>query len=148
LTAEGGGSIIRHVRRIRVGLPLGHLEHQVLEEVWRRGEATVREMRASLAEPLAYTTVMTTLDRLYRKGILQRRREGRAFVYAASAPREEFERSVVTDLFSSLLSSDLLSAQPLLSSLVEAVVGRDRLLLNELEELVREKRRELQRKDR
>ena len=49
---------------------LGHLEFQVLEILWARGESNVRDVAEKLARPLAYTTVMTTLDRLFKKGFL------------------------------------------------------------------------------
>ena len=49
---------------------------------------SVREVRSGLGDGLAYTTVMTTLDRLYKKGLLERQRDGRAFRYAARASRE------------------------------------------------------------
>jgi predicted transcriptional regulator len=121
----------------------GSLERRVMDIVWERGEASVRDVHASVDSGLAYTTVMTTLDRLYRKGALIRRKEGRAFLYSASAPREEMERSMLADLLGGVLAK---SKRPLLSSLVDELSRRDLVLLDELESLVREKRRELRRK--
>jgi predicted transcriptional regulator len=51
---------------------LGPLERKLLEEVWSRQSVTVRELVAGGKIRLAYTTVMTTLDRLYKKGLLDR----------------------------------------------------------------------------
>ena len=80
--------------REAVTLAIGKLEREVMEEVWRRGESSVRAVHEALGGRVAYTTVMTTLDRLYKKGLLDRRKEGRAFVYAARVSAEEFERSI------------------------------------------------------
>ena len=53
--------------------PLGPLEVTVMEILWARGESNVRDVVDRLDRPLAYTTVMTTLDRLFKKGLLLRR---------------------------------------------------------------------------
>src|SRR5271169_2241346 len=66
---------------------LGPLEERVLEALWRRGPATVRELMEGGYHDLAYTTVMTTLDRLFKKGVLTREAEGRAFRYTARFTR-------------------------------------------------------------
>ena len=125
-------------------LALGKLEREVIEEVWRRGEASVREVHKAFGERAAYTTLMTTLDRLHRKGLLDRRKEGRAFVYSPSLSREEFERIVAKDMIYGLLGRN---AEPVLACIVEAVSERDRELLDELDRLVKEKRRELSLKE-
>ena len=85
---------------------------------------------------------MTTMDRLFKKGLLTRRKVGRAFVYAAAASREEVEGAVANELVQSLLQRDG-EPLPVLSSLVDAVSEQDRALLDELERLIREKRRAL-----
>ena len=119
---------------------LGSLERDVMALVWRRGDVNVRDACDELGSIVAYTTVMTTMDRLFKKGLLTRRKVGRAFVYRASASRAEIEGAVATELVHSLLQRE---GQPLpvLSSLVDAVSDRDRALLDELERLIREKRR-------
>ena len=129
---------------VRTGL--GNLEQQVIEIVWRRGEVTVRDVYARLDSKVAYTTVMTTLDRLFRKGLLARTKLARAFVYSASATREEFDEMVTSDLVSGLLSGDWSEPLPFLSNLVEAVGEQDRSLLEELERLVKTKRRQLRKR--
>jgi predicted transcriptional regulator len=67
---------------------LGDLERAVMEVVWSRGAVTVRDVQDALTprRALAYTTVMTVMARLADKGILHRRRRGRAFVYRAAQP--------------------------------------------------------------
>jgi len=119
---------------------LGSLERDVMALVWRRGELNVRDACDELGSIVAYTTVMTTMDRLFKKGLLTRQKVGRAFVYRASASRAEIEGAVATELVHSLLQREG-EPLPVLSSLVDAVSDRDRALLDELERLIREKRR-------
>lgn len=126
-----------------VSAGLGTLEQQVLDIVWGGGDVTVRDVHAQIGGSIAYTTVMTTLDRLYRKGVLDRTKPARAFVYAATGTRKEFEDSIANDLVSGLLANQWPAPLPFLSNLVDAVGERDEALLDELERLVRMKRRQL-----
>jgi predicted transcriptional regulator len=120
---------------------LGTLERDVMAVAWERGEISVRDACAHLGSTVAYTTVMTTMDRLFKKRLLSRRKVGRAFVYRAAATREELEGAVATELMQTLLQGHRGEPLPLLSSLVDAVSERDRALLDELERLIHEKRR-------
>ena len=95
-------------------------------------------------ERTAYTTWMTTLDRLYKKGLLAREKEGRAYFYSPRLTRQEFERGVAEDVLGELLARGG-GAEPLLACIVDAVSEHDRALLDELQRLVEEKRRELRR---
>lgn len=65
------------------------LELEVMKTLWQLGEATVRQVNAELnrRRPLAYTTVLTLLDRLTRKGAAGRRKQGRAHLYRPLIPR-------------------------------------------------------------
>ena len=120
---------------------LGVLERQVMNVVWDAGEINVREACERLGAAVAYTTVMTTMDRLFKKRLLARRKVGRAFVYTAAATRDQLEGAVASELVQSLLQQHGGEPLPLLSSLVDAVSDRDRALLDELERLIHEKRR-------
>ena len=121
---------------------LGPLEQRVLELLWRSsGPRTVREVQEGIGGALAYTTVMTTLDRLFKKGLLERRREGQAFLYAPGQSREDFAAGLLRQGLDRLLGRG--SAGPLLASFVDAVSEHDRALLPELERLVRSKERSL-----
>ena len=124
---------------------LGTLERQVLEIVSAGEDITVRDAHAQLGGRVAYTTVMTTLDRLFRKGLLARTKRSRAFAYSALATPDELDGIVASDVVSGLLDGDRSAPLPFLSNLVEAVGERDRALLDELERLVRLKRRQLSR---
>lgn len=111
-----------------------------MEAVWRHGAAvSVRDL-VSEFEGTAYTTLMTTLDRLHRKGVLDREKAGRAFAYTARYTRDELESGMAARALESLL--DRPGAEPVLSYFVEEVSRRDARLLDELERLVQEKRRE------
>jgi predicted transcriptional regulator len=127
---------------------LGSLERSVLAFIWEHGDTSVRDACERLGSSVAYTTVMTTMDRLFKKGLLARRKVGRAFVYTAAATRDELEGAVAAELVQSLLQNDGSGPLPILSSLVDAVSDRDRALLGELERLIKEKRRAIERNDR
>ncbi len=122
---------------------LGPLEQRLLKEVWARGSATVRELLAGSETKIAYTTVMTTLDRLYKKQLLSRSAEGRAFRYAARVTQEELQRAAAGQAIQQLLGSGSATSLPL-SYLVEAVTEHDIELLDQLRQVVENKRRELQ----
>src|ERR1700722_18640182 len=72
-------------------LDLAPLELDCMNTLWPMGEATVREIRDGLAarRPRAYTTIMTIMDRLARKGIVERAKSGRAYVYRAKLTAED-----------------------------------------------------------
>jgi predicted transcriptional regulator len=123
---------------------MGHLESDVMEILWTRGESNVHEVVEQLARPLAYTTVMTTLDRLYKKGLLARRKADRAFVYVPRQSRAEWERKRAGDFLAEFLTGPTPSGDLLISCLVEAVGQQDVALLDELERRIRAKRRELE----
>src|SRR2546429_9945878 len=82
---------------------LGPLEQRLLEALWARGNATVRELLEDGHDDLAYTTLMTTLDRLFKKKVLSRQAEGRAFRYAPRYTREELHREAAGGAFRRVL---------------------------------------------
>lgn len=136
----------RLLRSLRPTTQLGPLEQQLLERLWLCKSATVRELLEDGKLNLAYTTVMTTLDRLYKKDLLDRVAEGRAFRYSPRHSAEELQRAAAGAMIRQLLGSDS-SALPL-SYLVEAVSEHDAELLDELQQLVERKRRDLRIADR
>lgn len=118
---------------------LGPLEVRVLELLWAGdGPRTVRDVHGAFPD-LAYTTIMTTLDRLYRKRVLDRRLQGRAFAYRVRLSREELFAQLATARMVQLLPMQG-STRPILSMLVEAVGRRDVSLLDDLEALVKAER--------
>ncbi len=126
--------------REAVNFALGSLEREVMEEIWKLREASVRDLHGAFGERAAYTTLMTTLDRLYRKRLLNRRKDSRAYIYSPRVSQTEFHRIVAKEIIDSLLGRD---AEPVLACIVEAVGERDSDLLNELDRLLKEKRQDL-----
>ncbi len=122
---------------------LGPLEQEVLELVWQRGTASVRDIHLAIGARLAYTTLMTTLDRLFKKGLLARHKDGRAFCYSPQATPEELARGLTRRALDGLLGRSLNGVEPLLACIVDAVTEHDRELLDDLDRLIREKRRAL-----
>jgi predicted transcriptional regulator len=114
-----------------------------MEVVWSCGESSVRDVVEKLDSRLAYTTVMTTLDRLFKKGLLDRHKSERAFMYTARLSNHEWERRRAGDLVAGFLAGPQPSRDLLLSSLVDAVGHYDAMLLDTLEEKIHNKRREL-----
>jgi len=140
--------LLRGFRRPReiACFALGRLERQVLEETWRLGEVSVRDIYRAFDERVAYTTLMTTLDRLFKKNLLERRKDGRAFVYAALVSQEDLDQGIKADVVDGLLGHGADGVEPVLACIVDTISERDRELLDELDRLVQEKKKELGRR--
>ena len=78
---------------------LGSLEAKIMRVAWDHPDRfmPVREMVALLDEGLAYTTVMTVMNRLYEKGLLRRRRAGRAWSYRPTGSNEAYIAAAMAD---------------------------------------------------
>jgi len=81
-------------------LDLAPLELDCMNALWPRGEATVRDIQQALVatRPRAYTTIMTILDRLAQKGIVERRKAGRAWVYRANVSEDAARSRAIAQL--------------------------------------------------
>jgi len=123
---------------------LGPLEQKVLDALWSLGTATVREVVRDGKLWQTYPTIMTTMDRLFKKGFLHRIPEGRAFRYSPKFSREELEVAEAIGGIRRFLGSRNVSLH--LSYLVQAVGAQDGRLLDELQSLV-ERQRAALRKD-
>lgn len=116
----------------------GELEATVMDLLWSRpGPATVRDVQRALENerPLAYTTLMTVMDRLHSKGWLTRTMEGRAYSYQPTATKEEHSAQLMTDALGSstdrtatlvhfLQQLDATDARRLRSALDNRTMGR------------------------
>ena len=125
-----------------LAIGLGPLEKQVLQLVWRLQSATVRDLLDTGEVSGAYTTLMTTLDRLHKKGILTREAEGRAFRYFPAQSEADFNGAFIRSAMQQILGS---SSSLNVSQLVEAISDHDRGLLDDLQREIERKRRELDR---
>jgi predicted transcriptional regulator len=124
---------------------LGLLEQKVLDIVWSLETATVREVVRGGKLWQTYPTIMTTMDRLFKKGFLKRVPDGRAFRYSLKYSPEELERAEAFSAVQRLLGAGQASLH--LSYLVEAVSAQDERLLDELQSLVEGQRAALRKED-
>ena len=155
LEAVGGDSLnLRQrqanqiMKKSELPTPLGPLERAVLEALWQYREAvSVRELHPHFAERIAYTTLMTTLDRLYKKGILRRVKAGRAFLYSPCVTASEYRRGFAQRVLDQLIGRESDGVAPLLACIVDTVSDHDREWLDELDRLIQQKRRTLDRKE-
>lgn len=111
----------------------GDLEAVVMQQVWDRGRAvTVRELFDDLRREraIAYTTVMSTMDNLHRKGWLDRVKDGKAYRYTATASREEYSARLMREALAgggdteAVLSHFVAQMDGQESDLLQAVVRR------------------------
>lgn len=118
------------------------LEAEIMELVWSKGwdPFSVQEVVDGLSgrRELAYTTVLTTVRRLYDKGLLRRKRDGKRFLYRPKLTRQEFHEQLAEELMRSLPPAGREAA---LATLVEQVAEEDDEALERLEALIRERRR-------
>jgi len=123
-----------------LGLILGPLEAEVMDVLWDCGECSVREVLRKLDRGLAYTTVMSTLQRLFRKGLASRRMLNRAHLYTPSVTFREWQAKVARDVVTKLLAGPRSSREVLIACLLEAVDHQDETLLQQIERRMQEKR--------
>jgi BlaI family transcriptional regulator, penicillinase repressor len=113
-------------------LDLAPLELDCMNMLWPMGEGTVREIRDALAprRPRAYTTIMTIMDRLARKGVVERRKTGRAYTYRPNLSAENARAQALSQVIESFfggskesLMAHLDGAQPKPRALAAAIAG-------------------------
>ena len=117
----------------------GRLEARVLDALWQlNAPAAVRDLQP-LFSGTAYTTLMTTLDRLHRKGVLEREKAGRAFVYRQRWTRQDLVSRMAGAQLGAIIAPDP-ALQPLVSFFVDAVTRRDAEVIGELERMIAARR--------
>lgn len=92
------------------------LELEIMHVLWEQGPANVQTVQQHLPRPLAYTTVQTMLNILYRKGKVRRSLKERAYFYRPVVSRSHVKRQHITDIVDRLFGG---SAESLVMSLVE-----------------------------
>ncbi|MBK5255002.1 MAG: BlaI/MecI/CopY family transcriptional regulator [Vicinamibacteria bacterium] len=123
-------------------LALGRLEALVMDCLWQSDDAvSVRDVSALLNGPWAYTTLMTTLDRLFKKGLVCREPRGRAFAYRARLSRADFGVRALKTAVSDIGAGGADTRDLALAALVDVIESHDPDWLDSLDRLVREKRR-------
>lgn len=119
------------------GLTLGKLEYAVFEACCKIGKATVREIMEMLGMDYAYTTVMTTCDRLAKKGVLGRIKCGKSFVYHPIAPREEMDNQATCNVLESLIGS---MTEPVVANFLDMLEKSGKGKLDLIERMIKERK--------
>ena len=119
----------------------GTLETRVLEALWKQsGARSVRDLHPQF-QGVAYTTLMTTLDRLHRKGVLDREKSGRAYLYRPRQTREALLSGLAGEALAAVFGTRAAELKPIISFFVETVSRDDHEALAALEKLVAERRK-------
>jgi len=120
---------LKHIRMFRVDaagpdMVLGELEAAVMEVCWSLGEFGIKDVHERLVSEraIAYTTVQTTIERLYKKGLLRRSGRGRNFVYSPAVDRGEFLSGIAGRVLESLFGG---FSDPAMASLIDDVDDAD-----------------------
>lgn len=118
---------------------LGPLEAEIMQVVWQLNQATVSDVHKVLRDrrEIAYTTVMTTMSRLFSKKILKRSKLGLSYLYAPSMPQDEFVNSVVKSLLDSLFAE---FGEPAFRYIVNYISASDDIHLAQLDSAIRTRR--------
>ena len=115
-----------------VPFPRGELEAILIGALWKRRHATARELFDAVGRPrgVVYTTVAKVLDRMVEKGLVKRRRVGRAWEYTPAVRRADTHRAMARELIERLTGG---GARPAVAALLGALEDVDPELLNKLE---------------
>jgi len=124
--------------QIRTTPRLGELESSLLEHLWAAGSATARSAHEDIGQSrgISLNTIQSTLDRLHRKGLLERRKVSRAFHYSASVTRASLLAALVAEA-AVRFGEDRPTA---MSALVDAAQQLDDAALDELERVIEARR--------
>jgi predicted transcriptional regulator len=119
--------------------PLGELERAVMTHLWDEGRADAKTVFAAIGKPRRITlnTVQSTVERLYRKGLLTREKVSHAYVYAPRVSREEYGAEVMHGVVRDLLGGKL---EPVLAAFVDLTARVGKSELSRLELLVSERK--------
>lgn len=129
-----------------LGKVLGHLEKDIMDVLWGRGEATAKEVLEELrgAREIATTTVFTVLDRLAKKGLVQKVKGGSFYNFRPVYTRDELSKEVSEEVIKGVL--DLFSSSAV-ASFVDMLSEKDPKELDRLARLIEEKKREIEEGD-
>jgi predicted transcriptional regulator len=119
---------------------LGELESMIMSVVWEKREVSVQDVKDILnpTRPLAYTTVMTVMSRLAKKGLLNRRKEGRAHIYSPGSSQEKLAGSLLRSLVDRLYDG---ASGKAIAHLLESDETVDEEELERLEKLIQARKK-------
>ena len=123
-----------------LGRVLGDIERLVMDILWSRAEVTGREVLEEIQKerPLAFTTILTVMDRLLKKGLIRRKKRGGVFVYAPSISRDEFVKQVSEEGLHGILD---ISASSAASSFVDILYKTSPEEMDRLSRLIEERKK-------
>lgn len=138
-----GMMVIRPMSQPSTPLTLGDLEMQVLEQLWKLGSGDVRAVHAALSRERDNhpNTVQSALERLHRKGLLEREKQSHAYIYQPRLSREALTARLIEETLQRVGSSEPL---PTLAAFLDLAAEQDPGVLDELERLLRARRARLQ----
>ncbi|HHL39234.1 MAG TPA: BlaI/MecI/CopY family transcriptional regulator [Deltaproteobacteria bacterium] len=127
--------------KVRGLRPLGELEFEIMKVLWERGEATGREVWTAVkaSRKAALTTVLTVIERLSNKGLVEKVRTGGPFVYRPLLTGEEFTRKASAGMLRDYME---VSSASLIASFLDALSETDPEGMERLAELIRKKKKE------
>jgi predicted transcriptional regulator len=142
MAIKGLASFLKNRKR-SYGQILGKLEKEIMNLLWSRGEATGRKVLDELrhSREIAFTTVLTVMERLVKKGLVEKRRGESVYIYKPRYTREEFGRLVSDEVLKGVLE---LSASSAVASIVDLLVEANPKELERLSRLIEAKRQEME----
>lgn len=116
---------------------LGSLECEIMEVVWQKHNTSVRDVLVEVQKDreIAYTTIMTVMNRLHKKGYIKYVKEGNAFIYYPVISKAELQGSAVKDIVKGILSN---SSDLAMVHFVDEV-AKDKKSLEQLETLIKQR---------
>ena len=118
----------------------GELEAKLVEAIWELEEASIQDVINHLGGDLNYKTTMTVLNRLVDKGILQRQKSGRAFVYTATATRQDLLASVFDRMVRGMFNTEF--REIALAQIVQTAESLDPQILDDLNALIQQRKKD------
>lgn len=120
-----------------IGMTMGKLEYKVFDAVCKLGKASVRDILDLVGSGYAYTTVMTTCDRLAKKGILARFKDGNKYLYSPIADRSDMDSQATCKVLESVMGS---LTEPVMAGFLDMLEKTDSTKLDMLERMIKERK--------
>lgn len=121
---------------------LGNLENDIMKVLWDRGESSGREVFEQIKDSrdIALTTVLTVIERLVKKGLVNKEKGDSTYIYKPASSKEEFSKNVSKDVFKRVMQ---MSSSDAVASFVDIVANVDPKELDRLSKLIEAKKKEI-----
>lgn len=136
---------VKRAKEAPAGRLPGPLEHDILDILWEKGEASGRELFDDIksTREIALTTVLTVLERLYKKGLVRKVKGASVYLFRPAYSKDEFARALSGGVLKGIFG---ISATGACASFVDALAEVDPMELDRLSEMIERKKKELERK--